>query len=155
MWVAVIEPALTESTLIEDRAMATAQLSELRTRGIRTALDDFGTAYSSLAYVQRLPLVIVKIAKEFVQSVGELRSQALANTIVNMARNLNLLTIAEGIETDSQAFELARVGCAYAQRAGSRAGVRCPDSRDARTTPRSMPPPTGQIDHLLRPLMSN
>jgi EAL domain-containing protein len=78
-------------------------------------LDDFGTGYSSLAYVQRLPLDIIKIDKEFVQSVDELRSQALANTIVNMARNLGLRTVAEGVETENQAVELARLGCEFAQ----------------------------------------
>ena len=106
---------ITESTLIDDSEVATSQLSELRACGIRTALDDFGTGYSSLAYVQRLPLDIIKIDKEFVQSVDELRSQALANTIVNMARNLGLRTVAEGVETESQALELARLGCEFAQ----------------------------------------
>ena len=106
---------ITESTLIDDSEMATAQLSELRACGIRTALDDFGTGYSSLAYVQRLPLDIIKIDKEFVQSVNEPRSQALAKTIVNMARNLGLATVAEGVESESQALELARLGCEYAQ----------------------------------------
>jgi EAL domain-containing protein (putative c-di-GMP-specific phosphodiesterase class I) len=106
---------ITESTLIDENDLATGQLTELRSFGIRTALDDFGTGYSSLAYVQRLPLDIIKIDKEFVQSVDELRSQALANTIVNMARNLGLRTVAEGIETECQALELARLGCEFAQ----------------------------------------
>jgi diguanylate cyclase (GGDEF)-like protein/PAS domain S-box-containing protein len=106
---------ITESTLIDDSEIASQQLRELRSFGIRTALDDFGTGYSSLAYVQRLPLDIIKIDKEFVQSVDEGRSQALANTIVNMARNLGLRTVAEGIETESQALELARLGCEFAQ----------------------------------------
>ena len=106
---------ITESTLIDDSEVASEQLRELRSFGIRTALDDFGTGYSSLAYVQRLPLDIIKIDKEFVQSVEELRSQALANTIVSMARNLGLRTVAEGVETESQALELARIGCEFAQ----------------------------------------
>ncbi|HZX55303.1 MAG TPA: EAL domain-containing protein, partial [Ilumatobacteraceae bacterium] len=106
---------ITESTLINENDLATSQLTELRSFGIRTALDDFGTGYSSLAYVQRLPLDIIKIDKEFVQSVDELRSQALANTIVNMARNLGLRTVAEGIETERQALELAQLGCEFAQ----------------------------------------
>jgi diguanylate cyclase (GGDEF)-like protein/PAS domain S-box-containing protein len=106
---------ITESTLIDDGGLATDQLRELRACGVRTALDDFGTGYSSLAYVQRLPLDIIKIDKEFVQSVDELRSQALANTIVNMARNLGLRTVAEGVESESQAVELARLGCEFAQ----------------------------------------
>ena len=106
---------ITESTLIDDSEIATEQLRVLRSFGIRTALDDFGTGYSSLAYVQRLPLDIIKIDKEFVQSVEELRSQALANTIVTMASNLGLCTVAEGVETESQAVELARLGCEFAQ----------------------------------------
>jgi diguanylate cyclase (GGDEF)-like protein/PAS domain S-box-containing protein len=106
---------ITESTLIDDSEVATRQLTELRACGIRTALDDFGTGYSSLAYVQRLPLDIIKIDKEFVQSVDETRSQALTNTIVNMARNLGLRTVAEGVETECQALELARIGCEFAQ----------------------------------------
>jgi diguanylate cyclase (GGDEF)-like protein/PAS domain S-box-containing protein len=106
---------ITESTLIDDGGLANEQLRALRACGVRTALDDFGTGYSSLAYVQRLPLDIIKIDKEFVQSVEELRSQALANTIVNMARNLGLRTVAEGVETENQALELARLGCEFAQ----------------------------------------
>jgi diguanylate cyclase (GGDEF)-like protein/PAS domain S-box-containing protein len=106
---------ITESTLIEDSDLALEQLCELRSLGIRTALDDFGTGYSSLAYVQRLPLDVIKIDKEFVQSVEESRSQALANTIVSMARNLGLRTVAEGVETESQAVELAALGCEFAQ----------------------------------------
>ena len=106
---------ITESTLIDDSDVATEQLRVLRSYGIRTALDDFGTGYSSLAYVQRLPLDIIKIDKEFVQSVDEPRSQALANTIVTMAANLGLSTVAEGVETESQAVELSRLGCKYAQ----------------------------------------
>jgi predicted signal transduction protein with EAL and GGDEF domain len=101
--------------MIDDSDLATQQLTELRSNGIRTALDDFGTGYSSLAYVQRLPLDIIKIDKEFVQSVNEVRSQALANTIVNMARNLGLRTVAEGVESESQALELNRLGCEFAQ----------------------------------------
>jgi diguanylate cyclase (GGDEF)-like protein/PAS domain S-box-containing protein len=106
---------ITESTLIDDSDMATGQIGELRALGIRTALDDFGTGYSSLAYVQKLPLDIIKIDKEFVQSVDDVRSHALANTIVSMARNLGMATVAEGVETESQAVELARLGCDYAQ----------------------------------------
>ncbi len=106
---------ITESTLIEDSDLALEQLRELRSIGVQTALDDFGTGYSSLAYVQRLPLDVIKIDKEFVQSVEESRSQALANTIVSMARNLGLKTVAEGVETESQAVELAALGCEFAQ----------------------------------------
>ncbi len=99
----------------DDRDDASEQLRELRSDGIRTALDDYGTDRSSLASVQRLPLDIIKIDHEIVQSIEDPRSNALANTIINMARNLGLRTIAEGVETESQALELARLGCEFAQ----------------------------------------
>ena len=106
---------ITESTMVDDRDDASEQLRELRSDGIRTALDDYGTDRSSLASVQRLPLDIIKIDHEIVQSIEDLRSNALANTIINMARNLGLRTIAEGVETEGQAMELARLGCEFAQ----------------------------------------
>ncbi|MGZ4767419.1 MAG: putative bifunctional diguanylate cyclase/phosphodiesterase [Ilumatobacteraceae bacterium] len=106
---------ITESTLSDDRDDASEQLRELRGDGIRTALDDYGTDRSSLASVQRLPLDIIKIDHEIVQSIEDPRSNALASTIINMARNLGLRTIAEGVETESQALELARLGCEFAQ----------------------------------------
>ena len=106
---------ITESTLIDDRDDTFDQLQELRSDGVRTALDDYGTGRSSLASVQRLPLDIIKIDKEIVQSIEEVASNALANTIINMARNLGLRTIAEGVETENQALELARLGCEFAQ----------------------------------------
>ncbi len=106
---------INESTLIDDRDDTSEQLQQLRDDGIRTALDDYGTGRSSLASVQRLPLDIIKIDREIVQSIDEVRSNALANTIINMARNLGLRTVAEGVETESQALELARLGCEFAQ----------------------------------------
>ncbi len=106
---------ITESTLIDDRDDTFDQLQHLRGDGVRTALDDYGTGRSSLASVQRLPLDIIKIDSEIVQSIDEARSNALANTIINMARNLGLRTIAEGVETEGQALELARLGCEFAQ----------------------------------------
>jgi diguanylate cyclase (GGDEF)-like protein/PAS domain S-box-containing protein len=106
---------ITELTLIDDRDDTFDQLQELRGDGVRTALDDYGTGRSSLASVQRLPLDVIKIDHEIVQSIEDPRSNALANTIINMARNLGLRTVAEGVETESQALELARLGCEFAQ----------------------------------------
>jgi hypothetical protein len=106
---------ITESTLIDDRDETFDQLQHLRGDGVRTALDDYGTGRSSLASVQRLPLDIIKIDREIVQSIDEPRSNALANTIINMSRNLGLRTVAEGVETEEQALELARLGCEFAQ----------------------------------------
>lgn len=106
---------VTEAALLADGDDGSDRLAQLRGVGVRTALDDFGSGYSSLAYVRRLPLDIIKIDRELVQSIDDPRSNALADTIINMARNLGLRTIAEGVETESQAFALARLGCELAQ----------------------------------------
>lgn len=104
---------ITESMLIDDPDGAAAELVQLRALGVRVALDDFGTGYSSLAYVQRLPLDIIKIDREFVQGVG--RDAALTRTIVTMAHHLGLQTIGEGVEEESQVQALADMGCDYTQ----------------------------------------
>jgi diguanylate cyclase (GGDEF)-like protein/PAS domain S-box-containing protein len=106
---------VTETALLEDREDAAARLAAVRDIGIHTALDDFGSGYSSLAYVRRLPLDFIKIDPELVQTIDDPRSAALVDTIVNMARNLGLRSIAEGVETEEQALTLAKLGCELAQ----------------------------------------
>ncbi len=106
---------ITESMLIDDPEGVAVELVGLRTMGVRIALDDFGTGYSSLAYVQRLPLDIIKIDREFVQSLGKRSDDALTRTIVTMAHNLGLETIGEGVEEESQVIGLAQIGCDYTQ----------------------------------------
>jgi EAL domain-containing protein (putative c-di-GMP-specific phosphodiesterase class I) len=104
-----------EAALLDDNDEGSERLAQLRDIGVRTALDDFGSGYSSLAYVRRLPLDIIKIDRELVQTIDDPRSNALADTIINMARNLGLRTIAEGVETETQAVTLAKLGCDLAQ----------------------------------------
>lgn len=106
---------VTEAALLEEGDDACTRLDQLRNAGIRTALDDFGTGYSSLAYVQRLPLDIIKIDHHIVQSIEDPRSNALAHTIITMAANLGMRTLAEGVETEAQALALAKLGCELAQ----------------------------------------
>ena len=106
---------ITESMLIDDPDGAAEELIGVRELGVRVALDDFGTGYSSLAYVQRLPLDMIKIDREFVQELGGERDQALTRTIVAMAHNLGLQTIGEGVEAEQQAVELAAMGCDFSQ----------------------------------------
>lgn len=106
---------ITESMLIDDPDGVAEELVGVRAMGVRVALDDFGTGYSSLAYVQRLPLDIIKIDREFVQSLGRQADDALTRTIVTMAHNLGLETIGEGVEEESQVIGLAEMGCDYTQ----------------------------------------
>jgi EAL domain-containing protein (putative c-di-GMP-specific phosphodiesterase class I) len=107
---------ITESVLVTDQEAMLERLSGLRALGVHLAIDDFGTGYSSLAYLKHLPVDILKLAKPFVDGLlhgaGE---AALTNAILRIADLLGLRVIAEGIEQEAQAVELARLGCPYGQ----------------------------------------
>jgi len=107
---------ITESTLMEDVEGVSARLAELRALGVRIAIDDFGTGFSSLSYLQRFPVDELKIAKEFVDDVvGDPRKTRLVEAIVRLAGSLDLLTVAEGIETPEQRDRLREMGCTLGQ----------------------------------------
>lgn len=101
---------------MEEPEAATAVLVSLRALGVRLPIDDFGTGYSSLAYLHRFPISSLKIDKSFVKNLdtgGE--DEMIVRTIVNLAHNLNMDVIAEGIETESQLDRLKALGCEYGQ----------------------------------------
>jgi diguanylate cyclase (GGDEF)-like protein/PAS domain S-box-containing protein len=107
---------VTESALMTDPESAAKLLRILRERGVRVAVDDFGTGYSSLAYLQRLPVSVLKIDQSFVDSVTtDSDSLAIARSIVDLARGLGLRTVAEGIETPEQAAVMRELGCTGGQ----------------------------------------
>jgi EAL domain-containing protein (putative c-di-GMP-specific phosphodiesterase class I) len=94
---------MTETSLIEQAETTFETLRELKALGVRMAIDDFGTGYSSLAYLKRFPIDILKIDRAFVRDLPEDRSDAeLAVTIINLAHNLRLSALAEGVETEAQ-----------------------------------------------------
>src|SRR5438045_8672433 len=83
---------------------------------VNLAVDDFGTAYSSLSYLQRFPIDILKIDRSFVMGIdGDAEDSALARAIVRLAQTLQLNAVAEGVETESQLERLRELGCQYAQ----------------------------------------
>lgn len=103
---------LTESLLLNEMDDAIVKMSELRSIGVSFALDDFGTGYSSLAYLKRLPLDQLKIDQSFVRDVlTDPNDAAIARTILNLADNLDLGVVAEGVETEGQREFLLRNGC--------------------------------------------
>jgi len=103
---------LTESVLVEDMGAAQQMLQTLHALGVRLALDDFGTGYSSMAYLQRLPLDIIKIDRSFVDGIAtESTDRAIARTILVLAHEMGLRTIAEGVETSEQMHALQQMGC--------------------------------------------
>ena len=107
---------ITESVLAADQEAMLERLSGLRALGVHLAIDDFGTGYSSLAYLRHLPVDVLKLAKPFVDGLLHGAAEAaLTNAILRIADLLGLRVIAEGIEQEAQAQELARLGCPYGQ----------------------------------------
>jgi diguanylate cyclase (GGDEF)-like protein len=111
----LLELEVTES-IFADRETVVPRLIRLRESGARLSIDDFGTGYSSLAYLRDLPVDSLKIDRSFVERLGASpRDEAIVATLVRMAAELNLTTIAEGVETTAQISSLIRVGCSFAQ----------------------------------------
>jgi EAL domain-containing protein (putative c-di-GMP-specific phosphodiesterase class I) len=107
-----LELEITESTYLHDESRVIAQLEELRGIGVRVSLDDFGTGWSSLSYLRRLPVDVLKIDRSFVRDVAESSDDAaLVAAIVSMAKALRLRVIAEGVEREDQRETLRRFGC--------------------------------------------
>ncbi|MGJ7581586.1 putative bifunctional diguanylate cyclase/phosphodiesterase [Variovorax sp. RHLX14] len=102
---------VTESFAAQDQEI-TQRLQELNALGIRLALDDFGTGYSSLACLHQLPVHVVKIDRSFVSQVDSSNHhRVLIEATILVARSLGMGTVAEGIETEAQSVELARLQC--------------------------------------------
>src|SRR3984893_1189776 len=93
--------------------VAAALLRELRAFGVKIYLDDFGCGYSSLSHLHKLPVDALKIDRSFVKSLLLPERPAIVESILALARTLKTSVIAEGIETELQASELARLGCTH------------------------------------------
>jgi diguanylate cyclase len=108
-----LELELTEGVLMEDTAQSGRKLRRLkRDEGLRVSIDDFGTGYSSLAYLKRFPLDVLKVDKSFVRDIAkDPDDAAIVSTIINLAHNLRLKVVAEGVETGSQLQFLQDNGC--------------------------------------------
>jgi len=103
---------LTESTLVDDIKGTAAIMHELRDAGIRIAIDDFGTGFSSLSYLQRLPIDTLKIDRSFISRIptneGDMK---LVRSIISIGKELDLEVVAEGVETKEQLEFLRSIGC--------------------------------------------
>jgi diguanylate cyclase (GGDEF)-like protein len=108
----MLDIEVTEDSLVSDIEQATSVLAALKQAGIFTSLDDFGSGYSSLSYLVRLPIDTLKIDKSFVRALFDSgKASAVIRGIVGLARSLSLKTIAEGVEYQSQAEALKDAGC--------------------------------------------
>ena len=111
-----LELEITERSLLSGGQRTLAQFAMLRGLGVRISIDDFGTGYSALSYLKQLPVDVLKIDQSFVRAVATDPADAtITSTIVQMARALNLTTVAEGIETTEQMQLLASYGCSRMQ----------------------------------------
>jgi diguanylate cyclase (GGDEF)-like protein/PAS domain S-box-containing protein len=108
----LLELELTETLLMKNDDVQCGILNELHGSGYSLALDDFGTGYSNLAYLQNYPIDYLKIDQSFIQALPSNRhSSAIVRSIIDIASNLGLKLIAEGVETKEQADFLAELGC--------------------------------------------
>ncbi|MGH2968091.1 MAG: putative bifunctional diguanylate cyclase/phosphodiesterase, partial [Solirubrobacteraceae bacterium] len=111
-----LELEITETVGMEDADAALAVLEQLTTLGIRLSVDDFGTGFSSLAYLKRLPVSAIKIDRSFVIDMGhDADDRAIVRSTIDLARHLGMEAVAEGVETVDALRELRALGCDLAQ----------------------------------------
>jgi EAL domain-containing protein (putative c-di-GMP-specific phosphodiesterase class I) len=107
---------ITESAMMREPEKLVGALRALRELGSMVLIDDFGTGYSSLSYLDRLPVDTLKIDRAFVRDMSKAAGQSpIVEAVIEMARNLRLSIVAEGVETLEQADMLRAAGCDFAQ----------------------------------------
>jgi diguanylate cyclase (GGDEF)-like protein len=107
---------ITENTLMENHQWILDKFTQLNNMGVEIAIDDFGVGYSSLSYLQKLAVDIIKIDRSFVIQIDhDPASNTLCRTMIEMAQNLNMKVVAEGVETQHQLNRLIQYGCLYGQ----------------------------------------
>jgi diguanylate cyclase (GGDEF)-like protein/PAS domain S-box-containing protein len=112
----LLELELTEAVLIDESRSVAAVLRELKEIGVRLALDDFGTGYSSLTHLKRFPIDALKIDQSFMRDLAtDTGNSSIVTAMIGMGRNLNMLVVAEGVETRQQLEILREHGCPQAQ----------------------------------------
>ena len=119
-----LEIEITENAIIQDAREAARTLDQLHEMGVRLAIDDFGTGYSSLNYLKRFPIDKLKIDGSFIEDLpGDLNDSAIVQAIINLAKSLRMVVVAEGVETRGQLEFLRAIGCeAYQGYLGARPG---------------------------------
>jgi diguanylate cyclase (GGDEF)-like protein len=107
-----VELEMTESILIEDFDNVCAKMKSLQEKGIRISLDDFGTGFSSLSYLKKLPINTLKIDKSFIDTVlTDSTTRIITESIIGMVKSLGFESVAEGVEEEQQYKYLHAIGC--------------------------------------------
>jgi diguanylate cyclase (GGDEF)-like protein len=112
---AALELEITENLIISDPGRAMAILTRWNKAGIRLSIDDFGTGYSSLAYLKRLPVHEIKIDRSFIIDLARHGDEMIVRSTIDLAHNLGLTVVAEGVETEATWDRLVTLGCDAAQ----------------------------------------
>ena len=111
-----LELEITESVAVQNIGWSSAVLNDINMRGVRLAVDDFGTGQSSLIYLKRLPIHIIKIDRAFIHDlISDADDAAIVSSVIQLAHSLGLEVVAEGIETQEQFNFLRRARCDRAQ----------------------------------------
>ncbi|WP_291636844.1 EAL domain-containing protein, partial [Clostridium sp.] len=112
----IVELEITETVLMESLEPNIKILEELMDMGIRIALDDFGTGYSSLNYLMKIPISTLKIDKSFIDNITtNIQNKSIIKNIIQMAHSMDLIVVAEGVETEQQLSILREKKCDYIQ----------------------------------------
>ncbi|ETN91586.1 Bacteriophytochrome cph2 [Gammaproteobacteria bacterium MOLA455] len=108
----VLELEITESTLMDHPELMIKELNKIKKMGITVAMDDFGSGYSSLNYLKKLPVDVLKIDRSFISDIeSDSSDSAIVAGIIALAKNLGMSTVAEGVETEAQRCILQQLGC--------------------------------------------
>jgi diguanylate cyclase (GGDEF)-like protein len=111
-----LELEVTETAIIHDEEATLGKIAQLRELGVHISLDDFGTGYSSLSYLQRIPFDKIKIDQSFIENVADNDvSLAIVQAVITVAKARNVITVAEGVETEQQKELLLMLGCSEMQ----------------------------------------
>ena len=106
---------ITESVLVSNQQAAHDLLASLDKLGVKIAIDDFGIGYSSLSYLQRMPISIVKIDRSFIVGMSKRANAAVVRAVMGIGEDLGIKIVAEGVENEAQLDALRRHGCRYIQ----------------------------------------
>ena len=108
----MLEIEITESMVVQDAPRLIRMLNRLRDLGVQIAIDDFGTGYSNLRYLQRFPAQRLKIDRSFISEITQnAEDAAIVRAIITLGHSLDMLVVAEGVETQAQLALLGDLGC--------------------------------------------
>ena len=112
----ILQIEITERVVVDDQAAVLINMQALHSAGIKLSIDDFGTGYSSMSYLKRMPISALKVDRSFINGIPKDENDvSITKAIISLAHNLNMSTVAEGVENEQQLAWLIQMGCTEAQ----------------------------------------